>query len=320
MEYLNGKTVLITGGSGSFGTAFTRTVLDTCNPKAIRIFSRGEVLQMEMANKFNDPRLRFFIGDVRDKDRVKRAMVGVDVVIAAAALKQVPTSEYNPIEAVKTNINGSINTIDAAIDCGVQKVIAISSDKAANPVNLYGATKLVMERLMTQANVYTGEKCKFSCVRYGNVVGSRGSIGLLLPQMIKDGLVTITDENMTRFWITLDRGVQLVIDALEDMFGGEIYIPKIPSMRVADLMDAVAPNIKRKVIGIRPGEKLHETLITSDESRHTIEYKNHFVVEPEFPFWSDRIHEMKYLPQGFIYTSENNKWWLTKEELRKLFK
>jgi len=273
-----------------------------------------------MANKFNDPRLRFFIGDVRDKDRVKRAMVGVDVVIAAAALKQVPTSEYNPIEAVKTNINGSINTIDAAIDCGVQKVIAISSDKAANPVNLYGATKLVMERLMTQANVYTGEKCKFSCVRYGNVVGSRGSIGLLLPQMIKDGLVTITDENMTRFWITLDRGVQLVIDALEDMFGGEIYIPKIPSMRVADLMDAVAPNIKRKVIGIRPGEKLHETLITSDESRHTIEYKNHFVVEPEFPFWSDRIHEMKYLPQGFIYTSENNKWWLTKEELRKLFK
>jgi UDP-N-acetylglucosamine 4,6-dehydratase len=318
MNYLKDKIILITGGSGSFGTAFTRTVLDTCKPKAIRIFSRGEVLQMEMANKFNDPRLRFFIGDVRDKDRVKRAMFGVDVVIAAAALKQVPTAEYNPIEAVKTNINGSINIIDAAIDCGVEKVIAISSDKAANPVNLYGATKLVMERLMIQANVYGNTQ--FSCVRYGNVVGSRGSIGLLLPQMIKDGVVTITDENMTRFWITLDRGVKLVLDGLEIMKGGEIFIPKIPSMRVSDLMEALAPDIKRKVIGIRPGEKLHETLVTSDESRHTQEYHDCYIVEPEFPFWERADNHLKPLPEGFTYTSLNNKEWLSKEELRKLFK
>jgi UDP-N-acetylglucosamine 4,6-dehydratase len=317
---LKNLTWLISGGSGSFGQAFTRTVLKSCHPKSVRIFSRGEVKQANMASEIIDSRLRFFIGDIRDKDRVRRAMVGVDIVVAAAALKQVPTSEYNPIEAVKTNINGSINIIDAAIDCGVQKVIAISSDKAANPVNLYGATKLVMERLMTQANVYTADT-KFACVRYGNVVGSRGSIATLLPQMIKDGLITITDENMTRFWITLDRGVKLVLDSLEDMSGGEIYIPKIPSMKVIDLMDAVAPKVKRKVTGIRPGEKLHETLVTSDESRHTKEYNTHFVVEPEFPFWlgKDALH-IKPLPKGFTYTSDNNPWWLTKNELRAMFK
>jgi len=317
---LKNLTWLVTGGSGTFGQAFTRTVLDTCEPKAIRIFSRGEVKQLDMANKFKDERLRFFIGDVRDRARVYRAMKGVDICVHSAALKQVPTSEYNPIEAVKTNIDGSINVIDAAIDCGVQKVIAISSDKGANPVNLYGATKLVMERLMIQANVYTADT-KFACVRYGNVVGSRGSISTLLPQMIKDGLITITDENMTRFWITLDRGVKLVLDSLKDMSGGEIYIPKIPSMRVLDLMEAAAPKVKRKVVGIRPGEKLHETLVTSDESRHTKEYKDHYVVEPEFPFWLGKdVPEIKPLPKGFTYTSANNTWWLTKDELRELFK
>ena len=317
---LKNLTWLVTGGSGTFGQVFTRTVLDTCEPKAIRIFSRGEVKQLDMANKFKDERLRFFIGDVRDRARVYRAMKGVDICVHSAALKQVPTSEYNPIEAVKTNIDGSINVIDAAIDCGVQKVIAISSDKGANPVNLYGATKLVMERLMIQANVYTADT-KFACVRYGNVVGSRGSISTLLPQMIKDGLITITDENMTRFWITLDRGVKLVLDSLKDMSGGEIYIPKIPSMRVLDLMEAVAPKVKRKVVGIRPGEKLHETLVTSDESRHTKEYKDHYVVEPEFPFWLGKdVPEIKPLPKGFTYTSANNTWWLTKDELRELFK
>jgi UDP-N-acetylglucosamine 4,6-dehydratase len=320
LSYLEGKVILISGGTGSWGQAATRKILDTCNPKTIRIFSRGEVLQMEMANKFNDPRLRFFIGDVRDRERVRRAMVGVDIVAHSAALKQVPTAEYNPIEAVRTNVDGSINIIDAAIDCGVKKVIAISSDKAANPVNLYGATKLVMERLMIQANVYTEGKTRFSCVRYGNVVGSRGSIGSLLPQQIKDGLVTITDENMTRFWITLDRGVKLVLDALETMKGGEIYIPKIPSMKVVDLLDALAPDVKRKVIGIRPGEKLHETLVTADESRHTTEFDNQYVIEPEFPFWERDNNYLKPLPQGFTFTSSNNTWWLSKDELRELFK
>jgi UDP-N-acetylglucosamine 4,6-dehydratase (inverting) len=320
LNYLKDKTILVTGGSGTFGRAFTETVLKACHPKAIRIFSRGEVKQLDMANKFKDERLRFFIGDVRDRARVYRAMKGVDICVHSAALKQVPTAEYNPIEAVRTNVDGSVNIIDAAIDCGVKKVIAISSDKAANPVNLYGATKLVMERLMTQANVYTAET-KFACVRYGNVVGSRGSVATLIPQMVKDGLITITDEQMTRFWITLDRGVKLVLDALEDMSGGEIYIPKIPSMKVIDLMDAVAPKVKRKVVGIRPGEKLHETLVTSDESRHTKEYKDHYVVEPEFPFWLGKdAPEIKPLPKGVTYTSENNTWWLTKEELRELFK
>lgn len=277
--------------------------------------------QHDMACKFNDSRLRFFIGDVRDHRRLCRAMDGVDIAVHCAALKIVPTAEYNPIEAVRTNIDGSINIIDAAINCGVKRVIGLSSDKAANPVNLYGATKKCMEHLFTQANVYTAET-KFACVRYGNVVGSRGSIITLLPQMIKDGLITITDKDMTRFWITLERGVKFVLDALETMEGGEIFVPKIPSMKVIDLIDAVAPKVKRKVIGIRPGEKLHETLITADEARHTRELKNHFVVEPEFPLWLDnhRMKDYKPLPKGFTYTSQNNTQWLSKEELRKLFK
>ena len=317
-SFLNDKVILVTGGTGSFGQKFTRTVLEEHNPKAIRIFSRGELLQYEMNLKFNDPRLRFFIGDVRDRERVYRAMSGVDIAVHAAALKQVPTAEYNPIEAVRTNIDGSVNVIDAAIDSGVKKIIAMSSDKAANPVNLYGATKLVMERLITQANVYTGtKKSAFSCVRYGNVVGSRGSVGPLFLQQIKSGAITITDETMTRFWITLEQGVRLVIDSIERMQGGEVFVPKIPSMKVTDLADAIATGLKRKIIGIRPGEKLHETLITEDEARHTQEFDTYYVIEPEFSFWQEvDLKGGKSLPGSFTYTSANNSRWLSQDELK----
>lgn len=321
VSYLNNKTILLTGGTGSFGQAFTRTVLDTCNPKQIRILSRGEALQLEMYNKFNDPRLMFLIGDLRDRNRVYRVMNGVDVVVHTAALKQVVAAEYNPIETVKTNIDGSVNVIDAAIDCGVKKTVAISSDKAANPVNLYGATKLVMERLMTQSNIYAGDKSMFSCVRFGNVAGSRSSLSTLLPDQIKAGLVIVTDENMTRFWITLDRVTKLIITAIDEMKGGEIFVPKIPSMRLGDVLDVLAPNIKRKVIGIRPGEKFSETLITEDEARHTREFDGYYVIEPEFPFWQkDTTASGNSLPKGFTFNSENNKWWLTENELKEFFK
>jgi len=317
-SFLNDKVILVTGGTGSFGQKFTQIVLKEHNPKAIRIFSRGELLQYEMNLKFNDPRLRFFIGDVRDRDRVYRAMTGVDIVVHAAALKQVPTAEYNPIEAVRTNVDGSVNVIDAAIDSGVKKTIAISSDKAANPVNLYGATKLVMERLITQANVYSGtKKSAFSCVRYGNVVGSRGSVGPLFLQQIKSGAITITDETMTRFWITLEQGVRFVIDSIERMQGGEVFVPKIPSMKVTDLADAIAPGLKRKIIGIRPGEKINETLITEDEARHAQEFDTYYAIEPEFPFWqTDDLKGGKSLPGAFAYTSANNGRWLSNKELK----
>ncbi len=317
-SFLNDKVILVTGGTGSFGQKFTRIVLQEHNPKAIRIFSRGELLQYEMNLKFNDPRLRFFIGDVRDRERVYRAMSGVDVVVHAAALKQVPTAEYNPIEAVRTNVNGSVNVIDAAIDSGVKKTIAVSSDKAANPVNLYGATKLVMERLITQANVYTGgKKSSFSCVRYGNVVGSRGSVGPLFLHQIKSGIITITDDTMTRFWLTLEQGVRFVIDCIDRMQGGEVFVPKIPSMKVTDLADAIAPGLKRKIIGIRPGEKINETLVTEDEARHAKEFDTYYVIEPEFPFWQpDEIKGGKSLPKAFTYTSANNSQWLNQDELK----
>jgi len=316
---LENKVILVTGGTGSFGQKFTRIVLKEHNPKAIRIFSRGELLQQEMCQKFNDDeRLRFFIGDVRDRDRVYRAMSGVDIVVHAAALKQVPTAEYNPIEAVRTNIDGSVNVIDAAIDSGVKKTVAISSDKAANPVNLYGATKLVMERLVTQANVYSGtKKSIFSCVRYGNVVGSRGSVGPLFLKQLKSGAITITDETMTRFWITLEQGVRFVIDCIETMQGGEVFVPKIPSMKVTDLADAIAPGLERKIIGIRPGEKINETLITEDEARHTQEFDTYYVIEPEFPFWQEiDLKGGKSLPRTFTYTSANNSRWLHQDALK----
>ncbi len=321
MLMLDGKVILLTGGTGSFGQKFTELVLREYNPKTIRIFSRGELLQQEMRQKFNDdPRLRFFIGNVRDRERVYRAMNGVDIVVHAAALKQVPTCEYNPIEAVRTNIDGAVNVIDAVIDNGVEKAIAISTDKAVHPINLYGATKLVMERLFVQANVYTGvRKTRFSCVRYGNVVGSRGSVIPLFLAQKESGKITITDERMTRFWITLEQGVRFVIDCIGRMNGGEIFVPKIPSMKITDLADVVVPGAERDIIGVRPGEKIHEILLTEEEARHAKEFDNYFAIEPEHPFWEKgNLEGGKPLLAGFRYTSDINEQWLTKDELRKI--
>jgi len=315
------KVILITGGTGSFGTKFVEIALKEYNPKAIRIFSRGELLQMKMKQQFNnDERLRFFIGDVRDKDRLYRAMNGVDIVIHAAALKQVPACEYNPIEAVRTNINGAINVIDAAIDNGVEKIMAISTDKAVHPVNLYGATKLVAEKLFIHGNSYTGgRKTKFSCVRYGNVVGSRGSVVPLFLEQRKSGKLTITDERMTRFWLTIEQGANFAIDCIDRMKGGEVFVPKIPSMRIIDLADAIAPDAEREIIGIRPGEKIHEVLVTENDALHTREFDDFFVIERGFLFGGrNNFNDGKPLPDGFRYTSDNNTWWLTKEELRKM--
>jgi len=322
MDALKNKVILVTGGTGSFGNKFIEIVLKKYNPSVIRIFSRGEKLQQDMQNKFNDDRLRFFIGDVRDKDRLHRAMHDVDVVIHAAALKQVPACEYNPIEAVKTNIDGAVNLIDVAIDNGVKKVMAISTDKAVHPVNLYGATKMTAEKLFIQGNSYSGETgTNFSCVRYGNVIGSRGSVIPLFQKQKETGTITITHKDMTRFWITLEQGVALVIDGINKMKGGEIFIPKIPSMKITDLADTIAPGLKKKIIGIRPGEKIHEILVTEDEAKHTKEFPDFFVIEPEHPFWDKKnLKGGKKLPDDFKYTSENNKKWLTKKQLMKIVK
>ncbi len=316
------KIILLTGGSGSFGNKFTEIILNEYEPDSIRIFSRGEKKQLDMMNKFNDDRLRFFIGDVRDKDRLNRAMYDVDVVVHAAALKQVPTCEYNPIEAVRTNVDGCINIIDTAIDNQVDRVMAISTDKAVHPVNLYGATKMTAEKLLIQGNTYSGFiGTKFSCVRYGNVIGSRGSVIPLFLEQKKKGVITITDENMTRFWITLEQGVRFVIDCIHKMQGGEIFVPKIPSMRISDLADAIAPGVKQKVMGIRPGEKIHEILLTEDESRHSKEFDHGFMIEPEYPFWTERaFKEGKNLPDRFRYSSDSNTHWLTKKELMNIVK
>ena len=316
---LDNRIILLTGGTGSFSQAFASIVLKEHNPKVIRVFSRGELLQQQMGTKFSNGKLRFFIGDVRDKDRLYRAMSGVDIVVHAAALKQVPVCEYNPIEAVRTNIEGAVNVIDAAIENKVEKVIAISSDKAVHPVNLYGATKMVMEKLLTQANVYG--KTKFSCVRYGNVVGSRGSVIPVFQEQAKTGAITITDERMTRFWITLEQGVNFVLNCLSMMRGGEIFIPKIPSMKIIDLVEVTAPNAEQSITGIRPGEKLHEVLITEEEARHTREFKDYYVIEPEFAYWTESTYwDMtgKSLLDGFRYTSDGNSYWLTKNELREM--
>lgn len=321
-DILNDKVILLTGGTGSFGQKFTHMVLKNHNPKSVRIYSRGEHKQVEMERNCNDSRLRFFIGDVRDRQRLHRAMNGVDIVIHAAALKHVPVCEYNPIEAVKTNIDGALNIIDAAIDNEVEKVVALSTDKAVQPVNLYGATKTVAEKLFVQGNSYSGDrKTRFSCVRYGNVLGSNGSVVPLFLQQKKKGEITITDERMTRFWITLEHGVGLVLNAVSKMKGGEIFIPKIPSMKLTDLADTIAPNTKRKVIGIRPGEKLHEVLLTSEEAIHTREFEDYFVIEPEHPFWDENLHITgKKCPDGFSYASNNNTKWLTKSDMEKLLK
>ena len=321
MSCFDNKTILITGGTGSFGRSFLATLLREDNPQSVRIYSRGELLQYETEKLFPDDRIRFFIGDVRDKERLSRAMNGVDIVVHAAALKQVPACEYNPIEAVKTNINGSINIINTALDNNVDRVIALSTDKAVHPVNLYGSTKMVAEKLFVQGNSYTGSdrKTKFSCVRYGNVVGSRGSVVPLFLEQRKTGRLTITDKRMTRFWLTLEEGVQFVRNCLPIMTGGEIFVPKIPSMKVSDLARAMAPDAEIDIIGIRPGEKIHEILLTEDEARHTKEYDNYFVIEPELKFWEkNNGNGGRDLPEGFRYASDINTVWLSIKDLKRI--
>jgi UDP-N-acetylglucosamine 4,6-dehydratase (inverting) len=313
----NEKTILVTGGTGSFGKKFAEILLKDYGVKALRVFSRDELKQHEMNLQFRDDRIRYFIGDVRDRDRLYRAMKHVDVVVHAAALKQVPAAEYNPLEAIKTNIMGAANVIDAAIDNEVPKVMFISTDKAVHPVNLYGATKLVAEKLCVQANSYASGVTKFSCVRYGNVVGSRGSVIPLFMQQRKHGTVTITDDRMTRYWLTLDQGVKLVINSIEKMEGGEVFIPKIPSMQLMDIVKTIAPDANVKNIGIRPGEKLHEQLITPEESPRTKEFDTHYIIEPEHHFWCvDNHKDGKLVEAGFEYRSNTNTWWLTPEDLK----
>ena len=312
------QTVLVTGGTGSFGKQFARVMLADYHPKKLIIFSRGELKQHEMQNNgFQDSRLRYFIGDVRDLDRLRRAMQRVDIVVHAAALKQVPACEYNPLEAVKTNIEGARNVIDAALDLGVKKVLALSTDKAVNPVNLYGATKLVAEKLFVQANAYSGSgPTRFCCVRYGNVLGSRGSVIPLFREQRKTGSITLTDRRMTRFWLTLDQGVRFVIRSIERMHGGEVFVPKIPSMRLTDLAATVAPGCLIQEIGIRPGEKLHEVLLSEDEGRDALEFDEMYVVLPHgqnSPWDGGRR-----LADGFRYASETNPDWLTGRDLIRL--
>lgn len=319
---LENKTILVTGGAGFFGQKFTEIILKEHNPKTVRIYDNRELAEVEMERKFNDSRLRFLIGDVRNRNRVWRAMNGVDIVVHAAALKHVPICEYNPIEAVRTNIEGAINVVDAAIDNSVEKIMAISTDKAVYPVNLYGATKMVAEKIFTYGNFYSGaRKTIFSCARYGNVIGSSGSVVPLFFEQRKNGEITITDERMTRFWITLEQGIYFVIQCIEMMKGGEVFVPKIPSMKIIDLAEVVAPGAIRKVLGIRPGEKLDEVLITEEEARHTREFDNYFVVEPEHPFWEKtNFANGALLPDGFRYSSDTNKKWITKEEIRNILK
>ncbi|WKZ36465.1 MAG: UDP-N-acetylglucosamine 4,6-dehydratase (inverting) [Anaerolineales bacterium] len=315
------QVVLITGGTGSFGKKFTKILLEEHQPKKVIIFSRDELKQHEMrVGGYNHPSLRYFIGDVRDRERLVRAMHGVDIVVHAAALKQVPACEYNPMEAIKTNIMGTANVVEAALDAGVKKVLTVSTDKAVSPANLYGATKLAAEKLTIQSNAYAGGSAtRFSCVRYGNVVGSRGSVVPLFLNQRGNGKITITDDRMTRFWLSLEQGVRFVIHCIEQMEGGEVFIPKIPSTKVTDLAKAIAPDAELDIIGIRPGEKLHEMLISEDEARHTIELDTMFVVQPAeatwFGYsWKDRG---KPLAEGFYYSSDNNTEWLDVKGIKK---
>ena len=325
---LNDKTILITGGTGSFGQRFTKRILAEYTPKKIIIYSRDEYKQYVMRSKFKeyDEKLRFFIGDVRDKDRLYRALDGVDVVIHSAALKHVTVAEYNPIEAIKTNINGAMNIIDAAIDCGVDKVVALSTDKAVSPVNLYGATKLVSDKLFVAGNAYAGGKgTTFSVVRYGNVTGSRGSIVPFFNTLINDGAkeLPITDYRMTRFWITLDQGVDLVFKAIEEANGGEIYVSKIPSYKVTDLAKAMLPDAELKEVGIREGEKLHEVMITEEDSRFTFDYGDHYIIYPHFDWWNSMKHLKPggvKVADGFRYSSDNNEEWLSEDVMRERLK
>ena len=318
---LKDKTILITGGTGSFGKKATAVILQKYKPKKIIVFSRDELKQFEMSQIYpmSDYPMRYFIGDVRDKERLYRAFQGVDYVIHAAALKQVPAAEYNPFEAVKTNIIGAQNVINVAIDQRVKQVIALSTDKAANPINLYGATKLCADKLFIAGNAYVGrDHTIFSVVRYGNVVGSRGSVIPFFEEHRKNGSLPITDPRMTRFWITLEQGVEFVLRCLEHMCGGELFVPKIPSMNIMDLARAIAPECESTIVGIRPGEKLHELMIPRDEARKTLEFDDFYVMQPEFKFWERRCSwdRGRQVPEDFEYSSETNPWRLTVEEMR----
>jgi UDP-N-acetylglucosamine 4,6-dehydratase (inverting) len=318
---LTNKTILITGGTGSFGNTFVPMTLAKYNPKKIIIFSRDEMKQWDMAKGYqDDPRVRFFIGDVRDRERLYRALDGVDYVVHAAATKIVPTAEYNPFECVKTNIDGAMNLIDACIDKKVKGVVALSTDKASSPINLYGATKLASDKLFVAGNHYAGGKgTRFSVVRYGNVMGSRGSVIPFFMSIKDKGVLPITDDRMTRFMISLEQGVELVWHAFEDMVGGEIYVKKIPSMKVTDLARVVAPEAKQEVVGIRPGEKLHEQMIGAEDAYYTYEYPEHYKILPQINSWdkdANRIKDGKKVPEGFVYASDNNAEWMSDAELQ----
>lgn len=318
-----GKSVLITGGTGSFGKKCVDSLLRNFSPNKVIVFSRDELKQHEMRTSgFNSDQLRYFVGDVRDRDRLYRAMNGVDIVIHAAALKQVPACEYNPMEAIHTNVLGTRNVIEAALDAGISKVLALSTDKAVNPINLYGATKLCAEKLMVQSNSYSGRVgTRFACVRYGNVVGSRGSVVPIFLAQRNSGIVTVTDERMTRFWITLDQGVRFVLECIEMMTGGEVFVPKIPSMKVVDLVSAIAPKCKMNFIGIRPGEKLHELLMSEDESRSAYDLGDRFVISPINAGWTiSKKHPGKPAQEGFRYASNTNDTWLTPQQLTTLIR
>lgn len=317
---LDNSTILVTGGTGSFGNTFVPMTLAKYKPKKIIIFSRDEMKQWDMAKQYtDDPRVRFFIGDVRDKERLYRALDGVDYVVHAAATKIVPTAEYNPFECVKTNINGAMNLIDACIDKGVKRIVALSTDKASSPINLYGATKLASDKLFVAGNSYAGEHgSQFSVVRYGNVMGSRGSVIPFFLSIKDSGEVPITDQRMTRFMISLEQGVELVWHAFEDMQGGEIYVKKIPSMKVTDLARVVVPECQQKVVGIRPGEKLHEQMISVEDAHYTYEYPEHYKILPTIHNWAecaDRIKDGVKVSEGFEYASDNNQEWMTDAEL-----
>jgi len=320
---LDDQVVLVTGGSGSFGRKFVEIVLAEYRLKKLIIFSRDELKQHEMRQRFpdtGDSPVRYFLGDVRDRERLARAFHNVDIVIHAAALKQVPACEYNPFEAIQTNVLGARNVIDAAIDQRVRKAIAISTDKAVNPVNLYGATKLCAEKLFVHGNAYSGEDgCRFSCARYGNVVGSRGSVVRVFLEQRKQGFVTVTDARMSRFWINLEEGVRFVIRCIERMNGGEIFVPKIPSMHVLDIARAIAPGCQIRYVGIRPGEKLHEVLVSEDEARHTIELDDLYVITPPHPWWqAGNWKDARPVPEGFSFRSDTSAWLLSLEDFREL--
>ena len=317
--HLNGATLLVTGGTGSFGKRFVRQLLAEHSPAKVIVFSRDELKQYEMqVDGFDHPCLRFFLGDVRDRERLARAFDGVDYVVHAAALKQVPAAEYNPFEAIKTNVLGAQNVIDCAIDKGVKRVIALSTDKAVNPVNLYGATKLCSDKLFVGGNAYAGAHVtRFAVVRYGNVVGSRGSVVPLFLKKRRDGVLPITDPRMTRFWITLDQGVRFVLDCLERAVGGEVFVPKLPSLRMPDLARVIAPSARVETIGIRPGEKLHEVMVPADEAHHTVELDDRYVILPQFSSHGELpwARQGQRCPDGFHYASDTNGRWLSDDEL-----